>query len=301
MSCCVELIFIKELCLVKKIIYILALAFLIIGITFGINHIYTEIFIQKSCDKDLDYEEFRNMKISKKTIFQLEKNLKGISKYRGVEDHLYLDIWGYIAFNMMINDFDMEDAEPIQAKVFVKAIERLKSSETFIKLYQYYPQVLGGMTYFPIPVLEDENRKISYDNSWKAPRTYGGVRRHEGTDLMDSYDQAGEIPIISVTDGVVEQLGWLEKGGNRIGIRTPYGGYYYYAHLDDYNKGLKVGDEIKAGDVLGYMGDTGYGVEGTSGEFPVHLHLGIYGDNLGEEMSINPYYILKILEDFKKE
>ena len=65
-----------------------------------------------------------------------------------------------------------------------------------------------------------------------------------------------------------------------------------------------VGQTVKAGDLLGFMGDTGYGTrEGTKGKFPVHLHLGIYIDSGGEEVSVNPYPALKYLEskrlDFK--
>ena len=51
-----------------------------------------------------------------------------------------------------------------------------------------------------------------------------------------------------------------------------------------------------AGDILGYLGNTGYGKEGTKGKFDVHLHFGIYVDIEGKEVSVNPYYILKWLE-----
>ena len=64
------------------------------------------------------------------------------------------------------------------------------------------------------------------------------------------------------------------------------GRIFYYAHLDSYAN-LKVGDQVKAGQLLGFMGDTGYGEAGTKGMFPVHLHLGIYIYPDGTEMSIN--------------
>ena len=62
--------------------------------------------------------------------------------------------------------------------------------------------------------------------------------------------------------------------------------------------GLKREDKIKAGTLLGYMGDTGYGkVEGTSGNFAVHLHFGIYiATKNYSELSVNPYTVLKYLE-----
>ena len=97
----------------------------------------------------------------------------------------------------------------------------------------------------------------------------------------------------------MEKVGWLEKGGWRLGIRGPSGGYFYYAHLYKYSGQWEEGDKIQAGDLLGYMGDSGYStVEGTTGNFPVHLHVGIYlqTDHF-EEMSVNPYWPLKYLEN----
>ena len=85
--------------------------------------------------------------------------------------------------------------------------------------------------------------------------------------------------------------------GYRIGIRSPSGGYFYYAHLSSYERDWKEGDSIKAGEILGFMGDTGYGSEGTKGKFPVHLHLGIYIQTpYSREMSVNPYWVLKAVQ-----
>ena len=57
---------------------------------------------------------------------------------------------------------------------------------------------------------------------------------------------------------------------------------------------------MKAGQLLGFMGDTGYGTEeGTKGKFPVHLHMGIYLYENGEEISINPYPALRYVEEQK--
>lgn len=135
---------------------------------------------------------------------------------------------------------------------------------------------------------------VSFEDSWMAMRTYGGERGHEGVDLMPPVNQRDFYPVFSMTDGIVEKLGWLEKGGYRVGIRSPSGGYYYYAHLSSYADGLAEGMTLEAGELLGFMGDTGYGPEGTTGQFDVHLHLGIYiNTEDGEELSVNPYCILK--------
>lgn len=164
---------------------------------------------------------------------------------------------------------------------------------------EYCNAIWNDIEYFPVPVsTKNKDYTVSFVDSWFAERTYGGTRGHEGTDIMASEDKPGLYPIVSMTDGVIAQMGWLEKGGYRIGILAPSGGYFYYAHLDSYSN-LKVGDEISAGDIIGFMGDSGYGPEGTTGMFATHLHLGIYLYPEGEEISINPYSVLKMIEEKK--
>ncbi len=157
--------------------------------------------------------------------------------------------------------------------------------------------IWNDVKYFPIPQsLDDTEDKISYVDSWMFERNYGGKRGHEGTDIMAEKNTPGYYPVVSMKDGVVTEKGWMEKGGWRIGITAPTGAYFYYAHLDSYAE-LEKGDPVKAGDLLGYMGDSGYGEEGTTGEFPVHLHLGIYLKEGTEEISVNPYPVLRYAEN----
>lgn len=136
-----------------------------------------------------------------------------------------------------------------------------------------------------------------FEDGYGEGRSYGGARKHEGIDIMSVSGRRGELEVQSVSDGVVEQLGWLELGGYRVGVRSASGLYFYYAHLDSYAPGLKKGDKVRAGALLGYMGDTGYGSEGTRGQFPVHLHFGIYYNAGEEEKSLNPYSVLQLLND----
>ncbi len=139
---------------------------------------------------------------------------------------------------------------------------------------------------------------VTYENTWGQERTFGGDRRHEGCDIMGDRYADGTYPVVSMTNGVVEKMGWLKLGGWRIGIRSSNGIYYYYAHLDSYAEGLEEGCEVRAGQEIGRMGSTGYStVEGTRGNFATHLHVGVYlSAEDGGETSINPYYILKYLE-----
>ena len=140
---------------------------------------------------------------------------------------------------------------------------------------------------------------VSFSDSWMLDRTYKGDRKHEGTDIMPSVNKRDYFPVVSMTDGIVTSVGWLELGGYRVGITSPGGAYFYYAHLSSY-AGIKEGDPISAGDVIGFMGDTGYSKrEGTTGKFPVHLHLGIYIYKDGKEISVNPYAALKYVENRK--
>ena len=141
-------------------------------------------------------------------------------------------------------------------------------------------RICDEIKYFPI---------ASDRNEAELPeRTFGGNRHHEGTDLMTTENERGIYPIVSMTDGVIEALGWLRLGGYRIGIRSSSGIYYYYAHMESYAEDLTEGSNIKAGQFLGFVGDTGYGAEGTIGQFAVHLHVGIYvQDANGEDVAVN--------------
>lgn len=160
--------------------------------------------------------------------------------------------------------------------------------------------VWNDLKYFPVPEASGGlDAQVSFEDSWMYERNYGGKRGHEGTDIMPSIDESGLYPVVSMTDGVVLHKGWLEQGGYRIGITAPGGGYFYYAHLDSYAD-VEIGDAVKAGDLLGFMGDTGYSkVEGTTGNFPVHLHVGIYLVQGEKEISVNPYPALCYLEGRK--
>lgn len=159
--------------------------------------------------------------------------------------------------------------------------------------------IRADLQLFPIPQSTlHPQYVVSYEDSWMSARSFGGERGHEGTDLMLSPDRRGIFPVLSMTDGVVEKKGWLPKGGYRLGIRSDRGIYYYYAHLYDYADGIEEGTPVVGGQLLGFAGDTGYSnIEGTTGNFPVHLHVGIYyDDENGQETAVNPYPFLQGLE-----
>ncbi|MEG1559570.1 MAG: M23 family metallopeptidase [Clostridia bacterium] len=145
-------------------------------------------------------------------------------------------------------------------------VERKKgSSSEFISVYDLavYSPIAKGYNY-------------AHYQDFHNQRTYGYNRLHMGNDLMGEEG----TPIIAIEGGTIEALGWNEYGGWRIGIRSfDNMRYYYYAHLrkgHPYVKTLKVGDKVKAGDCIGYLGKTGCSkVEGTENLKRPHLHIGL--------------------------
>ncbi|MFB9973141.1 M23 family metallopeptidase [Allobacillus sp. SKP2-8] len=134
-----------------------------------------------------------------------------------------------------------------------------------------------------------KNFNYSYKNTWGDSRGYGGRRIHEGTDIFAGYG----TPVKSASYGIVEIKGWNKFGGWRVGIRDAYNIYHYYAHLSRFEEKIEEGTLVKPGQVIGYVGSTGYGPEGTQGKFPPHLHYGIYKDNGKYEWAYDPYPSLK--------
>ena len=114
-----------------------------------------------------------------------------------------------------------------------------------------------------------------YDD-FGVSRTYGYQRNHLGHDMMGLVG----TPIVAVESGYIEVLGWNQYGGWRIGIRSFDGKrYYYYAHLRQnfpFKKSLEEGSVVTAGEVIGYMGHTGYSAEENVNNIDeTHLHWGL--------------------------
>ena len=142
----------------------------------------------------------------------------------------------------------------------------------------------------------------SHSDDFGNSRSYGFARKHLGNDIMGSLG----TPIVAVEGGVVEAMGWNQYGGWRIGIRSfDSKRYYYYAHLQKdtpFASGLEAGDIVQAGDLLGFMGRTGYSQkENVNNISAVHLHFGmqlVFDESQKEcisEIWIDVYDIVKLL------
>lgn len=141
----------------------------------------------------------------------------------------------------------------------------------------YRPVVVDGFT-FPV-ARSNWLSVIELEDDWHDPRfrLIGGEWRlvgvHEGNDIVAEEG----TPILSAIAGTVEAVGWTFYSGTRVGVRGSDGKYYFYAHMSRVADGVEVGVPVEAGDVLGAVGNTGYGDPGHEDEFPPHLHIGIEG------------------------
>ncbi len=163
------------------------------------------------------------------------------------------------------------------------------------KLFRYYLEaynaVLGGMLGEYTEISSSGKQTTGYGllayspiasgyyynhyDDFGASRSYGYKRHHLGHDLMGSVG----TPVIAVEAGYVEACGWNQYGGWRIGIRSFDGKrYYYYAHLRKNHPYCDIyeGKIIDAGEVIGYLGMTGYSKKENTNNIDVpHLHYGL--------------------------
>jgi murein DD-endopeptidase MepM/ murein hydrolase activator NlpD len=122
--------------------------------------------------------------------------------------------------------------------------------------------------------------RCGFSDSWHAPRP--GGRLHEGVDIIG----ARGLAIYAVADGVLTRM--LTGGtlsGNSIRLTIADGTYFFYAHLDGFAAGLSVGQTVRAGQIIGYLGSTG----ATSN----HLHFEVHPKG---GAPVNPYPIVKAVD-----
>lgn len=125
-----------------------------------------------------------------------------------------------------------------------------------------------------------------FGDTWHAPRS--GGRKHEGVDVIA---KEGNL-LYAVVDGHISKMYWDFPGalaGNGLRVAQDDGTYFTYLHLSAFAPGIEVGTEVKAGDVIGYIGNTG------SSATP-HLHFEIHP---GGGAAVNPYPYVKAIDDCK--
>ncbi|MGK6319951.1 M23 family metallopeptidase [Sphingomonas sp. DT-204] len=124
-------------------------------------------------------------------------------------------------------------------------------------------------------------------DTWGQSRD-GGGRPHQGTDITAP---AG-TPVLAAAAGTVEKLFDSSAGGHTLYIRSPDGRWsYYYAHLAGYAPGIAEGKQVRAGERIAFVGDTG-----NAGAGNYHLHFGISRmrpeDGWWQGEPVDPYPLL---------
>lgn len=208
-----------------------------------------------------------------------------------------------------------------------QAAEELKTGKSpeEVRHYAYYHEayqaVLGGLVgNYAIEVNGEwkpayglkafspiaEGWSYSHCDDFGADRSFGFRRKHLGHDMFGTLG----TPIAAVEGGVVEALGWNRYGGWRVGIRSfDSRRYYYYAHLRKdapFAPGLTIGDTVEPGQLIGFMGKTGYSdTENTNNIETVHLHFGlqlIFDESQKEcnsEIWVDVYDLIKLLDSHR--
>ena len=121
------------------------------------------------------------------------------------------------------------------------------------------PKLTKGGYVFPV------HGPASYTNTFGAPRAVVGW--HHGEDIFAPLG----APVLAVARGSIFSVGWNDIGGNRFWLRDTQGNEFYYAHLSAFSTLAVNGAQVQAGDVIGFVGNTG-----DAQTTPPHLHFEIH-------------------------
>jgi murein DD-endopeptidase MepM/ murein hydrolase activator NlpD len=141
--------------------------------------------------------------------------------------------------------------------------------------FNVFPKLTAGGYVFPV------YGSASYTNTFGAPRANTGW--HHGEDIFAPLG----APILAVANGIVYSVGWNDVGGLRLWLQDLAGNEFYYAHLSAFSPLAVNGAQVRAGDVLGFMGNTG-----DAEHTPYHLHFEIHPAALmymGYDGAVPPY------------
>jgi hypothetical protein len=100
---------------------------------------------------------------------------------------------------------------------------------------------------------------------------YGNAPQNQtwqhGVDLLGQLGQ----PLVAVADGTLYSVGWNHAAGIRLWLRDRQGNQFLYAHLSAFSSIVANGAHVRAGEVIGFMGDSG-----NTGGIPTHVHFEVH-------------------------
>jgi murein DD-endopeptidase MepM/ murein hydrolase activator NlpD len=138
------------------------------------------------------------------------------------------------------------------------------------------PKLTAGRYVFPV------YGPSSFTDTFGAFRADVAGNWHHGDDIFAPLG----APVLACADGTIFSVGWNNVGGNRLWLRDGQGNQFYYAHLSAYSPAARNGNQVKAGEVVGFVGNTG-DAEGT----PYHLHFEVHPVaylSLGYDGAVDP-------------
>lgn len=249
----------------------------------GIIYNWIELLAYLACKNGGDFKSFK-----KSDLDTLVNKLSNVETISDLTNNLKFYDYYYESYSAVLSNFIGN---------YEIETENEYGTKSFKSRY-------GLKAFLPIA----KNYSFSHYDDFGNSRSYGFKRTHLGNDLMGSIG----IPIIAVESGIVENLGWNQYGGWRIGIRSfDTKRYYYYAHLrknHPYVEGLEEGKTVNAGDVIGYLGMTGYSTKENVNNINVpHLHFGmqlIFDESQVDspnEIWIDVYQIIEFLKNSRSE
>lgn len=244
----------------------------------GIIYNWIELLAYLACKNGGNFKNFKSK--------ELDSLLKQLKEGQTISD---------LTQNMKFYDYYYES----YCAVLGEFIGNYSIETTLEDGSKIFEEKYGLKAFLPIA----KNYNFSHYDDFGNSRSYGFKRTHLGNDLMGGIG----TPVIAVESGIIENLGWNQYGGWRIGIRSfDTKRYFYYAHLrknHPYNKDLEVGTVVKAGDVIGYLGMTGYSIKENVNNINIpHLHFGmqlIFDESQVDspnEIWIDVYQIIEFLK-----
>jgi len=159
--------------------------------------------------------------------------------------------------------------------------DRLQSADFALQVFAAGSEIV--ITGFVFPVADPH----TFSSTFGAPRS--GGRSHEGNDIFAPMG----TPLLASERGVIDNMGTGTLGGIKLWLIGESGTQYYYAHLIDYADGITEGTLVEAGEIIGYVGNTGNAIS-----TPPHLHYEIHPEG-GD--AIDPYPLLHAVDQIDGE
>lgn len=333
----------RKIKVIFQILFVLTVFLLFFSMNYIIEEPYKYISVnieESSNTDDISNEENKENNYIKWVEFNITYEALNKASKIDIDSHVnneeikfnWIELLAYIStkYGGDFKKYNSKDIDTLVSKL--KEGDSIENLTKDMKNYPYYYESINAVLseYIGNYSIEEENENgekvfvqkygvkvfspiakgYSYNHydDFGASRSYGYKRKHLGHDIMGSIG----TPIIAVESGIVEVAGWNQYGGWRIGIRSfDRKRYYYYAHLrkdHPFTKDLYEGKTVEAGDVIGYLGMTGYSAKENVNNIDVaHLHFGvqlIFDESQKEgtnQIWINLYEITKFLSKNKSE